>query len=104
MSDVLTRSARGRDCTIRLENICNFDPATTVLAHYRISGISGIGLKSPSVLAAFSCSSCHDAADRRTHLYLERDYVQLAHLRGVMRTQAIWLREGAIVVRSKHDR
>ncbi len=26
-------SARGQDCTVRIPGTCNFDPATTVLAH-----------------------------------------------------------------------
>lgn len=84
----LRREARGQDCMVRLPGVCNHNPETTVLAHYRLAGISGIGMKSPDTIAAWSCSSCHDAIDRRAHLDLERDYVRLAHAEGVFRT---WL-------------
>jgi hypothetical protein len=88
--------ARGRECTIRLEGICNFDPATTVLAHYRIIGVSGGNLKSPDLIGAHACSACHDAVDRRSHMDLDRDFVQLAHLRGVARTLARLIDNGVI--------
>ena len=93
----LRDTARGEHCTIRLEGICNFDPDTTVLCHYRISGISGMGLKVPDLIAAYGCSACHDAVDRRTHLELDRDHVRMAHLHGVLRTQQLWLDRGWVV-------
>lgn len=92
----LRNLARDQCCMVRLAEICNHDPATTVLAHYRLIDISGAGMKSPDLLAAWACSSCHDVIDRRTHMDLDRDFVQLAHLQGVMRTQAQLLKLGAI--------
>lgn len=92
----LRKLARGRDCTVRLPGICNGNPETTVLAHVRLNGVSGLGFKGPDVLGAWVCSSCHDAIDRRAHLDLDRDYVQLAHLQGVMRTQAALIREDVL--------
>lgn len=89
----LRQLARGRECEVRLPGICNHDPATTVLAHYRLSGLSGMGIKPLDILAAYSCSSCHDACDRRTHMDLDRDYVRLALAEAVMRTLAILVRE-----------
>lgn len=82
----LRKLARGKPCMVRLIGICNGDPATTVLAHYRLSGISGLGLKSPDLLASWACSACHDAIDRRSHMELERDEVRLAHAEGCFRT------------------
>lgn len=96
MSDKFTRLARGRECTVRLPGICNFDPATTVLAHVRLPGLSGMGLKVDSRLGAWACSGCHDAIDRRAHLDLDRDYVRLAHYEGVLRTLAALIAEGEI--------
>ena len=81
---------------VRLVGICNHNPETTVLAHFRLAGISGMGIKSPDLFAAFACSACHDAIDRRAHMDLDRDYVRLAHLEGVIRTQAELVRLGAI--------
>jgi hypothetical protein len=92
----LRNLARGRQCTIRLPGICCGDPDTTVLAHYRLIGISGMGLKSPDLFGAWACSACHDACDARTHKDLDRDYRDLALLQGVIRTQAILLSEGHI--------
>ena len=74
---------------VRLPEICNHNSETVVLAHYRMAGLSGVGMKPDDALGAWSCSSCHDAIDRRTHMELERDYVRLAHLEGVMRTLAV---------------
>ena len=92
----LRAQARGRDCTVRLPDICNGNPETVVLAHFRMAGVSGMGMRSPDLVAALACSSCHDAIDRRAHMDLDRDYVRLAHLEGVVRTQAIWIREGKV--------
>lgn len=92
----LRKLARGRDCTVRLSGICRGDRETTVLAHVRMPGISGMGIKAPGVLGAWACAACHDAIDRRAHLDLDRDYVRLAHLDGVMRTLDILWREGRI--------
>ena len=35
----LRKMAKDRDCTVRLEGICNGDRATTVLAHVRLPGV-----------------------------------------------------------------
>ena len=85
----LRKQARGRGCMVRLPEICNHNSETVVLAHYRMAGLSGVGMKPDDALGAWSCSSCHDAIDRRSHMELERDYVRLAHLEGVMRTLSV---------------
>ena len=81
---------------IRLAGICNHNSETTVLAHVRLAGVSGIGIKADDALGSWSCSACHDAVDRRSHTDLERDYVRLAHLEGVIRTIAVLRREGVL--------
>jgi hypothetical protein len=92
----LRKEARGRDCMVRLPGICNHNPETVVLAHVRMAGISGMGLKADDLLGAWACSSCHDLIDRRAHTDLDRDFVRLAHLEGVIRTIAILRREGKV--------
>ena len=47
-----------------------------------------MGLKADDLLGAWACSSCHDAVARRSHTDLDRDYVRLAHLEGMVRTIA----------------
>jgi hypothetical protein len=80
----LLNLCRDQDCRVRLPGICNFDPATTVPAHIRQIGISGAGLKASDLFACPACSSCHDAIDRRAHMELDRDYVQLAHYKALV--------------------
>jgi hypothetical protein len=81
---------------VRLPGICNHNSATTVLAHIRLSGVSGMGLKADDLLGAWACSACHDAIDRRFRTDLDRDYVRLAHLEGMVRTIAQLRKEGLI--------
>jgi ferredoxin len=87
----LRKLARGRDCQIRLAGICNHNPETTVLAHYRMAGLSGMGIKSPDVCGAWACSNCHAYVD--TH---RDDATARAFLEGVLRTLAALQKEGAL--------
>ena len=93
----LRREARGRDCQVR-SPVCNCDPSTVVLAHVRMVGISGIGMKAPDQLGAWACYPCHQLADtgRFGDAQMERDDRELLFLRGVMRTQAQLIKEGKI--------
>jgi len=92
----LRKVARGRGCMVRLEGVCNHNSETVVLAHIRIAGVSGMGLKSPDLIGAWACSACHDAIDRRAHTDLDRDHVRLAHLEGMARTIAQLVKEGLV--------
>ena len=90
----LRKLARGQDCTVRLPGICNSNPETTVLAHYRLAGVSGIGIKSPDVIGAWCCSACHDAIDGRIRTNFEHEWLRLCHAEGMMRTLAALDRMG----------
>lgn len=92
----LKKEAQGRGCMIRLPGICNHNSETVVLAHFRMAGISGMGIKADDLLGAWSCSACHDAVDRRGHADLDKDYVRLAHLEGVIRTIAQLRKENIV--------
>ena len=92
----LRKEARGRGCMVRIPEVCNHNSETVVLCHYRLAGVSGIGMKSPDILGAWACSACHDAIDRRAHTDLDRDYVRLLHLEGMVRTIAQLNREGLL--------
>lgn len=92
----LRRLARGRPCLVRLQG-CNGGGDTTVLAHYRLAGYSGTGLKPPDVMGAWCCSQCHDLVDSRVVIAnLTRADVRLAHAEGVMRTMVELEREGIL--------
>ena len=92
----LRKQAQDRPCMVRLPGICNHDKSTTVLAHVRLSGISGMALKSPDLIGAWACSSCHDTIDRRANTDLDRDFVRLAHLEGMARTINELSKEGLL--------
>ena len=84
----LRKAARGRDCQVRLVGVCNYTPETVVLAHYRLAGVSGMGIKPPDLIGAWACSACHTFVD--SHKDIE---TQLAFAHGVFRTQAALLKE-----------
>jgi hypothetical protein len=83
------KAARGQPCMIRIPGICNGNPETTVLAHYRLAGYCGTGLKPDDQMGAWACSSCHDVVDHRKNAINgpRREGIRLMHAEGVMRTQ-----------------
>lgn len=91
----LRKEARGRECQIRIPGICNGNPETVVLAHYRLTGTCGTAIKPPDEQGAWGCGACHDECDRRTRL-IDNDTARLYHAEGVMRTQYILRKEGKL--------
>lgn len=94
----LTKLAMGKPCMIRLPAICNFNPETTVLCHYRLPGTCGTGIKPPDLLGAWGCSACHDEVDGRTHKLGSGavSLVRYLFAEGVMRTQYALIKLEAI--------
>jgi len=95
----LRKSARGQVCLVRLPGVCNFNPETTVLAHL---GGGGMGRKQPDLNGSFCCASCHDHIDSRVKRAFDKDYLKLAFLEGMVRTQQYWLEHGFISVNGVH--
>lgn len=92
----LRNMARGQPCQVRLPG-CNGGGDYTVLAHYRIAGYNGVGMKPPDILGAWACSKCHDLADFRAFLpNYTRAEIRLAHCEGVLRTVAELQKLGAV--------
>lgn len=91
----LRKAARGRECQVRIPGVCNGNPETSVLAHIRLAGLCGTGIKPPDLIATIACSACHDEIDRRTH-FVDAGYAKECALEGMARTQVIWLKEGVI--------
>lgn len=77
--------AQGKLCQVRLPG-CDGGGATTVLAHYRLAGYSGIGQKPDDFMGAWCCANCHDLVDGRKKYDGERHVLRLAHAEGVLRT------------------
>ena len=92
----LRKAAKGRECMIRIPDVCCGDPATTVLAHFRMVEIKYDGGKPPDIIGAWACFNCHDAVDRRRYKDLDFDFVRLCHLEGMVRTIAKLIEEGAL--------
>lgn len=92
----LRKFARGKPCMVRIPRVCNGDHDTTVLAHIRMPGITGVGLKAPDLLGAWCCSACHDVVDGRVKSEFLSSQVQLFLLQGVMRTQYELINQGLI--------
>ena len=90
----LRKLAKGKPCQVRLISVCNSDPETTVLAHVRLAGVTGMGQKAPDILGAWACSECH----RITETLKDDDQIQRAFLEGVVRTQYQLLKQGILNV------
>lgn len=94
----LRELARLQPCMIRIPGICNHNPETTVLAHFRMSSLSGFGFKPPDLIGAWACSACH--------LYVDTNHdpeTQLAFAKGVFRTLNYLIQKEIIHVRSTAD-
>lgn len=84
----LTAAARGMPCQIRAGGVCvDATHETVVLAHYRLAGLCGTGIKPHAILGSHACAACHDLVDFRvpSKVY-SRMEIRLMHLEGVMRT------------------
>ena len=90
----LTKSARGEECQVRIQGVCNRNPETTVLAH--LNG-GGAGMKNQDFLGAYACSDCHDAVDHRSNKKFSNEFILIAHYEGMVRTQKIMHSKGLLV-------
>lgn len=81
----LRKAARGKPCMVRIPDVCNGNPETTVLAHYRLN--SGAGMKPHDLQGAWACSACHDACDGRLKTAYTHEQLRLMHAEGCFRTQ-----------------
>lgn len=85
-STPITRSAYLEDCTLRIPQYCNYDPTTTIFAHFpdgtggsnRIDGELGNG--------GYACSDCHDVIDRRVKHRVPQEDLEFYMRRSVKRT------------------
>jgi hypothetical protein len=66
--------------------MCNFNAETTVLAHYRLAGTCGMGIKPLDLIGAWACSDCHNLIDGRHTSAFSREQLDLMHLEGMCRT------------------
>ncbi|SEJ55429.1 nuclease domain-containing protein [Frateuria terrea] len=64
------KAAKGEDCTVCFPG-CPNARETTVLAHLRMYGGGGMGIKPHDSEAVFADDYCHNLLDGRTHLIPE---------------------------------
>lgn len=91
----ITKAARGRDCMVRLPG-CPNDTETTVLAHYRLAGTCGTGIKPNDLQGAWCDDYCHSQVDGRAKSELSREELRLYHAEGCFRTIDALIREGIL--------
>jgi len=87
-----------QECQVRLPG-CTTYPC--VLAHVRIVGSSGLGMKISDIVGAHACDHCHRAYDTRGRGDRAKA-IELAFLRGVARTMDSLARRGLIVQGEEH--
>jgi hypothetical protein len=92
----LRKAAKGKPCMVRVPGICTGGGEYTVLAHYRMAGACGVGMKPPDVLGAWCCHACHDAVDGRNRQGRDYEFLRLCHAEGVFRTQQALIKEGKL--------
>lgn len=93
----IRKAARGEQCTMNIVGVCNFNPETTVLAHFP-SEYRGMSLKSPDLIAGFACSACHDAIDGRLSVGLSGEDREYYMRRSMYRTHRRLLGLGILLV------
>ena len=100
--NAIKASARGEACTVRLEGICTFDPATTIWSHARWGaqlGAAGRGMadKALDVCGAYACTACDAAYDQLTGAkHLTREQIDLDWCKGHFRSLGILSQKGLI--------
>lgn len=91
-----TKSSREQDCSVRVPEVCNFDPATTVAAH--LNG-AGMGIRALDIHIADACSACHEWLDGGYARHnIHRAVRDLYHMQAVIRTQVRMVEDGVLVL------
>ena len=91
--------AKGQQCQVRLEGVCNFNPETVVLAH--ING-AGMGIKALDFHGAYCCSACHVVVDGAKSSH-SRESVLIAFYEGVIRTQSLLYFGGLLIIQGEKN-
>jgi hypothetical protein len=89
-----TKSARGQACQVRLQG-CDSGVENSKVCFAHLNG-GGMGLKCADIHGSFCCASCHDILDGRKATEFTPETLELAHLRGCIRTQKKMLKMGVL--------
>jgi len=88
-SNKLTNSARDKDCTLQIADVCYNKTETTVLAHLPDES-AGQSLKADDISACFACCDCHAVIDGHTDIFLSKEDKEFYMRRAMVRTWRIW--------------
>jgi hypothetical protein len=92
----LRDAARGQMCQIRIPGLCSHNPEETVLAHFRMAGVCGMGMKPIDLIGAHACHMCHSAVDGRITTAFTHEQLRLMHLEGMVRTLDALVKQGKL--------
>lgn len=94
--DNYTKSARGKDCQIRIPGYCKPAPENETTVPCHVNG-GGMAAKHLNIHIAYGCNVCHDVVDGRIqNTGFTADEILIMHLEGVIRTQIIMVNEGVL--------
>ncbi len=91
----ITKSARGEDCTLILDNCLGSE--TVVLCH--IGKNRGMGYKCSDHFAVYACSNCHDVIDGRVKSRFTHDELSDIKLIALERTQQKLIDKDLLVIK-----
>jgi hypothetical protein len=95
----IRESARGEACQIRIIDVCNHNPETTVWSHWPgLAGGRALGKKSIDLCGAYACSACHDVVDERVRApsFMTREAVLVDWCEGHLRSLVILEKKGIV--------
>ena len=94
-STPLRRAAEGKECTMNVAGVCNYDPSTTIPAHINFEG-GCMGGKTDDISLADCCFDCHQWYDNEDGTEEERHFYGA---RAVLRTLKRRVNEGLITIK-----
>lgn len=94
----ITKSAKGKDCKIRLFPYCDHNPDTTVFCHAP-SSTKGMSRKSEDWWGAYGCYTCHGIVDGRIKTDIPDHEIKQRFFEAVHDTQKILFEEGLIIIK-----
>ena len=96
----IRKSANGEDCTLNIASVCNYNSATTVLAHLPDES-KGISKKSDDISSCYACSACHDLIDGRDNrkFTFKPEDIEWYMRRGQTRTLRRLIEKGIVSVK-----
>lgn len=96
----ITKSAKGKPCYLHLDENCQSggQNETTVFAHLNISAMGMKDRVGNMDFGCPACFNCHNQVDGRTQANppLEREWMELKHLRGAVSYMRLMAKEGVI--------